>query len=621
MRDDGDRRDRLNLKIPHHNSHEEPGSGATVFKRGWLVRSLVAAAAAFTLIAIIVAMTGGVSFRLAGILVRSHDPIRPLVAAVLLFLAGFAWGRASVAATLEWYWQLIERSARFAAGALAIATLLAGFHWGAFVAGGSDSYCYLNQAELLARGAVHDHEPLSDDPSWPGNAWSFAPAGHIPMGSQSPALVPICPAGYPLMMAAAHRLAGRDAMFWITPLMGATAVYLAFLLGRRMAGPAAGVLASALTASSPTFLMQLFQPMNDVTAAATWCAALVLALQDERGDLSRAGRSGLVTAAALTVRPNLVPLAAVIAIGLAVVVPGRSLRQRIAMVAVFGIAAVPGVAIVMAIQNAMYGSPFTSGYGDLAAMFSVAHIAPNLQRYPRWLVEAHTAAIAAALATPWLLIGQTRRYAILLLSFAAVTLACYLPYVVYDAWWYTRFLLPALVPLLVLTGATAVALIERAPRRARAVIFSALACGLVVLSIRTAIPRDVFRIRDLEWRFRSAGQRVAALPSNAAVITLHHSGSVRFYAARSTLGWADIEKGRLDDAIAFLRRHGRKPYLMFEAWEEPQFRARFAGERLGALDWPPFAEIDGVKLYDPDDHDRQQRGEHLATEQVVTSRQ
>ena len=76
------------------------------------------------------------------------------------------------------------------------------------------------------------------------------------------------------------------------------------------------------------------------------------------------------------------------------------------------------------------------------------------------------------------------------------------------------------------------------------------------------------------------------MPADAAFITLHHSGSIRFYAARSTVGWADIDKGRLDDAVAFLRRHGRRPYLLFERWEEPQFRERFAGERLGALDWP-----------------------------------
>jgi hypothetical protein len=586
-----------------------------------LARSLVAVAVVFILIALAVAITGGGSFQLAGILFRSHDPVRPLLAAALL-LGIAAWrGTATVSAALEWQWELLDRHATWAAAVLSMVALLAAVHWGAFIAGGSDSYCYLNQAELLSRGTVHDYEPLSADPAWPGNAWSFAPAGHIPMGITAPALVPICPAGYPLLMAGARRLAGRNAMFWITPLMGGLAVYLAFLLGRRLAGSAAGLLTAALTLSSPTFLFQLFQPMNDVTAAALWCAVLVAAMQEERSDLARALFTGVLAAAAMTVRPNLLPLAVAAGVGLALLVPHRTLRQRLTIVTVFGLAAVPGALVVMAIQNAMYGSPFKSGYGDLDKMFAAAHVMPNAQRYGRWLIEAQTPVIAAALLSPWLLTGSRgRRYALWLMVFAAITFACYLPYVVFDAWWYTRFLLPATVPLLALSAGVIVALIARAPAPARLIVFGLLTTALVAVSIRTAVSRDVFIIRDLEWRFRSAGERVAALPANAALITLHHSGSVRFYAGRSTFGWADIEKGRLDDALAFLRRHGRKPYLMFEGWEEPQFRERFSGERLGALDWPPFAEVDGVKLYDPDDYDRQRNGERIITERVVTSK-
>src|SRR5262245_12241455 len=180
-----------------------------------IARSLVAVAIVFILIALAVTITGGLSIHVGAILVRSHDPIRPLLAAAVL-LGIAAWrGTAAVRSALEWLWDLLERRAGALAAVLSMTAILAGFHWGAFVAGGSDSYCYLNQAELLARGAVHDYEPLSEDPSWPGNAWSFAPAGHIPMGITAPALVPICPAGYPLLMAGARRLAGRNAMFWI----------------------------------------------------------------------------------------------------------------------------------------------------------------------------------------------------------------------------------------------------------------------------------------------------------------------------------------------------------------------------------------------------------------------
>ena len=135
------------------------------------------------------------------------------------------------------------------------------------------------------------------------------------------------PAGYPLIMAAARVTAGRSAMFAVTPLMGGLAVYLMFLLGRHLAGPAAGLLAAALSAASPTFLIQLFQPMNDVTAAAVWAAALVAAISaGARGTPLAAAGAGLLTAAALVVRPNLAPLAAMTAAGVVVLARDRTIR-------------------------------------------------------------------------------------------------------------------------------------------------------------------------------------------------------------------------------------------------------------------------------------------------------
>ena len=529
-------------------------------------------------------------------------------------------GTAALSSALAWHWEVLQRHARTAAAVLAFSTVAAGFHWGAFVAGGSDSYCYLNQAELIARGTVRDYEPLAEDLSWPGNFWSFVPAGHMPFGQPVPALVPICPAGYPLIMAAARVTVGRSAMFAITPLMGGLAVYLMFLLGRHLAGPAAGLLAAALSAASPTFLIQLFQPMNDVTAAALWAAALVGAISaGARGTPPTAAGAGLLTAAALVVRPNLAPLAAVTALGVVLLARDRTISSRLVCGAAFGAAAAAGPLVVLSVQNAMYGSPFRSGYGDLDKMFSSAHVLPNLERYLQWSVGSHTILIVIALAAPFALkrYGSSRT-AWWLLAFAVATLACYLPYVVFDAWWYTRFLLPALLPWLALTAAVLVSAVERLPAAARFPSFILAATTIVTLFLHTGSTRDVFRIRDLEWRFRSVGEFVASMPADAAFITLHQSGSIRFYAARSTVGWADIDKGRLDDAVAFLRRHGRRPYLLFERWEEPQFRERFAGERLGALDWPATAEVDGVRIYDPDDYDRQRRGETVRTTEIRT---
>ena len=284
----------------------------------------------------------------------------------------------------------------------------------------------------------------------------------------------------------------------------------------------------------------------------------------------------------MTIRPNLVPLAVVVGLGAAWLPPSQTLRQRLGLLVIFGAASIPGVLAVMAVQQAMFGSPMTSGYGDLSALFSTSNILPNLTRYPRWLIEVHTPLIAAALAAPFVLARSARPLAAWLLVFVAVTFGLYLPYVVFDAWWYLRFLLPAIPPLLALAVGVVMSLLQRTSIDMRVLAFAALCIALPITFVKTAVQRDAFLLWRHEARFRSGGEFVATLPPNAVVITNHQSGSVRFYSGRSTAGWGDITPGRLDDAVAFMRGKGLKTYLLFEEWEEADFRRRFGGTAWAA---------------------------------------
>ena len=77
-------------------------------------------------------------------------------------------------------------------------------------------------------------------------------------------------------------------------------------------------MAAVLFASSPVFLYQIVQPMNDVPAAALWLLALVLASRAAaRPDWLSQMWTGAAAGAALVVRPNLLPLAAVTALWIA----------------------------------------------------------------------------------------------------------------------------------------------------------------------------------------------------------------------------------------------------------------------------------------------------------------
>jgi hypothetical protein len=564
-----------------------------------------------------VAVSGGFDLHVAGVPVRSHNPMPAAALAAMCFVAAFYRGPSAVRDAIAWWSAAVAGRAAAGGTALAIAAVAVGAIWGTYAAGGPDSYCYLNQAEIFARGTVRELQPIASLAPWPDPAAAFVPIGHVPSPGPVGAIVPMCAAGYPLMMAAARTVGGRPAMFWIVPLMGGLAVWLTFLLGRRVAGAPAGLLGALMLATSPTFLYQVVQPMTDVPAVALWTLALVVATRQSPF------LAGLATGLALIVRPNLVPLAAVIWGQISILslredrdlTPQSWLRATIA----FGLGVLPFVLAIAAFQNAMYGGPLKSGYGDLGSLFGADHVFPNLKRYPVWLVRTETPFILLALAGPWALSGAARRTAWWLLAFAAATFACYIPYEIFDAWWYLRFVLPAFPPLLILSSAAFLFAVSRLSVPVRALAIGAITAVLVAFHLTAAMNGSAFRMRDYERRFRDGGEYVAQhLPANAAVITVWQSGSVRFYSGRLTMLWNSIEPDWLDRSLEFLRAQGYQPYFLFERSEEQEFRARFdRHSRLGALDWPPIADINRqVRIYDPSDLDRYKRGERVETHRV-----
>jgi hypothetical protein len=492
---------------------------------------------------------------------------------------------------------------------LSVVVLVVADRWGSFVAGGSDSYCYVHQAERWASGRLQVAEPLALEAPWPDAALAFAPAGHRPSSTVPGAIVPICPSGLSIAMAPFVWAGGSHAAFLVVPLFGVLLVLATDAVGRRY-GTRIGLASAALVAASPAFLYQVIQPMSDVPAAALWMAALAYV---SAGTKARPALAGLAASAAIVVRPNLLPLGMVIGLYL-LVRPERSWRTRIRDAASYAAACVPGCLAVLAIQQEFFGSPFSTGYGSASEIFALANVAPNLARYPRWLLESHTAVVALAFAAPVLLPGALSA---LLFAFVAVTLALYLPYTVFEDWSYLRFLLPGIPALLVLTMAAIDDLCRRAGIRKSSLVVMAVAVMLSVTFVRAARDRQTFRLQGLEARYERAGTYAGQrLPPHALIITSTYSGSVRFYAHRPTLVWDGLPPDRLDQAIAFVRERGFEPYLMLDGGEEPAFRSRFAGSAAGALDWPPKAEVGLVRVYDPDDRARYQRGEAPPTEYV-----
>ena len=477
------------------------------------------------------------------------------------------------------------------------ATLMVGVHWGTLAVGGSDSHCYVGQARMFAQGELSLPPPLPPEISWPGASAAYAPSGFTAAPDGSGRSVPICPAWLSLAMAGASKVGGEAALFLVVPIFGALCVWSTFVLGRHLAGPWVGAAAAALVACSPTFLYQLVQPMNDVPAAALWVASLAAAVTaagvpDERAFKHALG-AGVLAGMAVMMRPNLVPLvvAPVLIVALSRSSAPASRPQRksfprqFAAVAIVG--AVPGIATVLWLQDIIYGSPLRSGYGSFDQIFTLHNIGTNIIRYPTWLATAHTPVLALALLAPW--VGPLRKTAARLLAFAVAVIALYLPYAAFTDWWYTRFLLPALPILIVLTMTTVAALVRRFGARWQVVIVLALTVLLAGYWVQRADKLAVFQLKGLERKYRELGRYAATrMPRQAIVFAAQPSGAIRYYGRLPTLSWDAIAPDALDGVVDDLVAHGYVPYFVVESWEKDTFRGRFAGHsRAADLDWPP----------------------------------
>ena len=519
-----------------------------------------------------------------------------------------------------------RRGAALLAAAVALMVMAFGLVKGTWAAGGSDSSCYALMADAFAAGDVQPFTGLANEAPWPDAARTFAPAGFIPSSVVPGAASPICAPGFSMLLAPFRLVAGRDAIFFVTPLAGALLVWLSFVVGRHLVGSWSGAAASLTVATMPVLLFQVTQPMNDVVVATVWMAVLAASFAAEP---SRPWLLGGLTGLATLIRPNLAPASLVVAVWLMVVAgrgdapmlgSARSAVRRRHVIA-FGLAAFPSLIVLFALNTRLYGHPLQTGYGRAADLFSVDNLWPNLQHYGRAVFETQLGLpLLGVLAV--LLPKPERSIVWLALGISAATMGVYLLYRPYPEWWYLRFLLPALAPLTVLAIAVLsnrfLALVR--PPLVRVAIATLTVTAIAWFGLATARTRQVFELQQLESRFRRAGEVVRdELPANAIVIAVWQSGTVRFHAGRMSLLWDSLDPLALESAVGWLSMRGFEPYLLLERWEEPLFRDRFMhATSLGQLDWPPrFDIVRQVRIFKPADREIYRRGGTVPTEYIL----
>ena len=303
-------------------------------------------------------------------------------------------------------------------------------------------------------------------------------------------------------------------------------VWLTFVLGRQLDDEVTGASAAVLLACSPIFLYQSVQPMSDVPAAALWLGALTAA--------SRApATAGVLMSLAILTRVNLAPLALL----LVIVLPHRRAWLR------FGLAALPGLVVMVALNVARYGGALASGYGSTEVLFSLAHVRPNLARYPAWLIGTETPFLLLALLAPaWIARHRDRAR----LAMAALSSAVSDPGHLSSLHGVRRLVVHPVPAARAARGDRVRGGGRRSTRRPRVRTIAAVVICLVFVPWRVHVARDrqVLDLQALESRFllTGAAARRRCLPGRWCS-SMQQSGSIRYHGGRPTLAWDAIAAG------------------------------------------------------------------------------
>jgi Dolichyl-phosphate-mannose-protein mannosyltransferase len=559
-------------------------------------RALLPLSFLFLLVALGIAVSGGFVGFIAGRRVSAHDPSTAMLAALVaagLWLVA-ALRQRSVRSDLDGAWEWMERRAQTLVVIIAATSAAMALHFGTFSATGSDASGYLSEAALLWARRLFYPEPLSSVADWAAGPMTLVPLGWRPAltaGLQVPSYAP----GLPVLMAIPHGLAGTVGACAVAACAAGLAVWACASLATRAFGSVAGIVAAVWLATSPTFLVQSFQPMSDVPVTAAWLACWVL-LARATGALSAPSApvapnapvvAGLIAALAILIRPNLAPLAVITAAYLfAAAAP--SLRARLRRVIAFSIPIAIAGLFVAWLQARWYGSPLMSGYGSAAEIYSWSNLRPNLTRYGGWLADIESPLLLLAAVAWWHPGSRLLRWC---LAFAACVVLAYALYLVVEQWTYLRFLLPAMAIAIAAASAGIVAALERLPTWSRALVIAALIPSVAAYGLVHARKLGVFAFAEVHARAVLAGRYLEPLLlPNAVVIAGEQSGSIRYYTGRSIVRWDLLAEDGLIDVLDTLRRGGLEPWIVLDAWEEEPFRARFRNVSAGAIDWPPVVD-------------------------------
>jgi hypothetical protein len=142
----------------------------------------------------------------------------------------------------------------------------------------------------------------------------------------------------------------------------------------------------------------------------------------------------------------------------------------------------------------------------------------------------------------------------------------------FSVWWYLRFFLP-IWPFMMLGTAAVCAWVFR---NARPWLRILVVLGVIALGWNGLRLSNEFGVME-RWKESQHYASVANLVQkrtqpNSVIVSMQHSGSIRYYGERVTLRYDHLDPEWVDRAFAWFAERGVHTYLAVDYWELPEVK-------------------------------------------------
>ena len=494
-------------------------------------------------------------------------------------------------------WLAALSRSRFVRIAIVIGLLSYGgflLKYASYSVGGADSAGYGLIARSLLQGSIVQPVTELERLGLPDEfAKSFIPIAND-AGPRPGTMTAFYPVGMPLHVAAGALIAGWNyGPFLVSPICALLCLTLIYLLGLEL-GLSRGfsIAGAVMLAASPTFIYLAIQPMSDVVTTFWSLVAIWAGLRSAKRD-GWALLAGAAFGAAFLIRPSSILLLIPILL---------CLRLRPKTLLFFLLGGLPLAAIFFTYNAAAYGHPLRTGYTaiKLHTALTLTGFTTRFNYYLDWLAKT---------MSPWLLLGwlgvaadrqvHWRMRAMLITWFGAF-LIFYGCYDVYDAWWYTRFLLPAFPALILgalLTARDISGPLKNSVSESNRVWLSRVV--LILLLIATLIPAKR-QVKDLEVLGIGKGESVYSescrwadqmLPEQSLVVSMQMSGALKFYTQRLIVRWDEVNPDQWQPLKEHAAERGYRWYALLHPHEIEDAQKRMPGK------WVQIGKLRHISLW------------------------